>query len=283
MGDPMYRQIADDLRRQIESGELSPGAQLPTELELREKYDASRNTIRDALKWLITRGLIETRPGQGRFVVQRIVPFVTTLTGDPGVGGDGDIYLAEVKAALRTPDASGPRVEIQQADNSLAAELRLMEGATVVSRHQERYIDGVPWSLQTSFYPLSLVERGAGHLIEARDIEQGSVRYLSETIGIKQVGYRDTVRVRAPDVTEARFFALPDDGHVPVIETLRTAFDESSAPFRLTVSVYPADRNEFAVNVGQIPAEFAAPPSQGPAQPGPDGQVPDTGWSSELS
>ena len=48
MPDPMYRQIADDLRGQIESGELEPGQQLRTELELRERYEASRNTVRDA-------------------------------------------------------------------------------------------------------------------------------------------------------------------------------------------------------------------------------------------
>ena len=86
MADPMYRQIADDLRRQIETGELAPGAQLRTELELREKYEASRNTVRDAIKWLITRGLVETRPGQGTFVVEKMIPFVTTLTGDPKTG-----------------------------------------------------------------------------------------------------------------------------------------------------------------------------------------------------
>ena len=50
MVDPMYRQIAEDLRRQIEAGELAHGAQLRTELELREKYNASRNTVRDAIK-----------------------------------------------------------------------------------------------------------------------------------------------------------------------------------------------------------------------------------------
>src|SRR5690348_2236490 len=59
---PMYQQIADDLRRQIESGVLSPGQQLPTELDLREKYDASRNTVRDAIKRLTSLGLVETRP-----------------------------------------------------------------------------------------------------------------------------------------------------------------------------------------------------------------------------
>ena len=40
----MYRQIAEDLRQKIESGMIAPGSQLPTELELRETYSASRNT-----------------------------------------------------------------------------------------------------------------------------------------------------------------------------------------------------------------------------------------------
>jgi DNA-binding GntR family transcriptional regulator len=57
MAEPRYREIAEDLRQQIESGELGHGDQLPTELELRERYDSSRNTVRDAVKWLTSRSL----------------------------------------------------------------------------------------------------------------------------------------------------------------------------------------------------------------------------------
>jgi GntR family transcriptional regulator len=266
MVDPMYRRIAEDLRRHIESGELPRGAQLPTELELREQYEASRNTIRDAIKWLTTRSLVETRPGQGTFVVQTIVPFITTLTGDPEAGEQGP-YLRNVKAKLRSPEATPPRVEIQVADPDQHAELRPEAGATVVSRHQQYRIDGTPWSLQTSFYPLSLVERGATRLIAANDITEGAVEYLRETVGIKQVGYRDTITVRAPDGPEARFFGLADDGRVSVIETRRTAFDAQGVPVRLTVSVYPADRNQLAVNVGAVPPEVADPPQAELDQP----------------
>jgi GntR family transcriptional regulator len=80
MAEPMYRQIADDLQRKIESGEWPPGSQLPTEIDLREQHQTSRNTVRDAIKWLTTRGSVETRPGQGTFVTERLIPFVTTLT-----------------------------------------------------------------------------------------------------------------------------------------------------------------------------------------------------------
>ena len=263
MTDPMYRQIAEDLRQQIETGELAPGTQLRTELELREKYDASRNTVRDAIKWLITRGLVETRPGQGTFVVDEMIPFITTLTGEPRTasGGEGNTYLSEVTAQFRRPKDSPVRVEIQAADN--APELRLAADISVVSRHQQRYIDDTPWSLQTSFYPMSFVEQGAVRLLQASNIEQGTVEYLDSALDIKQVGWRDTITVRTPDEIEVTFFKLPDDGRVSVIETRRTAFNEKGKPVRLTVSVYPADRNQFAVIVGQVPADVMEPPASG--------------------
>jgi GntR family transcriptional regulator len=262
---PMYRQIADDLRLKIESGELGHGDQLPTELELREGYDASRNTVRDAVKWLITRGLIETRPGQGTFVVGKIDPYVTILTGQPekGLDDEGPVYRAEVEATLRKPTSTEPRVEIQQAVGVIADALQLSPGSTVVSRHQQRYIDGTPWSLQTSFYPMSLVERGALRLIQAPNIKEGTVSYLGSALGLDQAGWRDKITVRVPDATETSFFKLPDDGRVAVFEVLRTAFGQDGKPFRLTISVYPADRNQFSVEVGKVPREAVAPPSAG--------------------
>ena len=260
MPDPMYRQIAEDLRQKIESGELGHGTQLPTELELRDQYDASRNTVRDAVKWLITRGLVVTRPGQGTFVVAEIDPFVTILTGEPNKGRDdeGPVYRAEVEATLRNPTTTDSRVEIRQASGVIASELQLPEGSDTVSRHQQRFIDGTAWSLQTSFYPMSLVERGAVELIQAPNIEEGTVAYLGTELGLKQAGYRDKITVRTPNATETAFFKLPDDGRVAVFEVRRTAFDDHGRPFRLTVSVYPTDRNQFAVNVGQVPDVDAA-------------------------
>ena len=53
MAAPMYRVIAEQLRQRIESREFDTG-KLPTEQELQERYGASRNTIRDAIKQLTT-------------------------------------------------------------------------------------------------------------------------------------------------------------------------------------------------------------------------------------
>ena len=256
MANPMYRQIAEDLRQQIESGDLAPGSQLPTELEFRERYSASRNTVRDAIKWLINLGLVETRPGQGTFVIEAKDPFVTTLSGDPttGMGGDeGASYLSEVTKSKRKPSTSPVQVEIQQASPDVAISLQIAEGTEVISRHERRFIDDIPWSLQTSFYPMEFADRGADRLISPRNITEGTVEYLSNTLHIRQVGYRDWITVRAPNPTEAEFFKLPSDGRVAMFEVFRTAFDGNQAPMRLTITVFPADRNQFIVNNGQVP------------------------------
>jgi GntR family transcriptional regulator len=267
MANPMYRQIAEDLREQVESGALEPGQQLPTEIELRERYDASRNTVRDAIKWLISLSLVETRPGQGTFVVQKIDPYITTLTADPavpdpqGLGGDtivigteeGNRYLSAVELQKRKPSYSDPQVEIQKAEIGIAAKLMLPEGAQIISRHQRRYIDKTPWSLQTSFYPRGFAAQGADQLLLADDIEIGAVQYLANTLGLNQIGYRDLITVRAPNATEATFFNLPQDGRVGVFHIFRTAFDQTGRPIRVTETIFPTDRNQFVVNAGKVP------------------------------
>jgi GntR family transcriptional regulator len=272
MATPKYRVIANDLRSKIESGELERGGQLPTEGVLQKKYAASRNTVRDAMKWLINLGLVQTRPGQGTFVVEEISPFSTALTGIPvlpeeleaGLGGERDAYAAEVSAQGRDPDQQDPTVEIQKAIGVAAQELQLVGESFVVVRHQRRYIDGAPYSLQTTFYPMHLVEEGATALIQAQDMPSGAVRYLEEKLGLKQAGWIDRITVRPPDQNEAEFFGLAEDGRIAVFETFRTGYDDALRPLRLTVTVYASDRNQFIQTVGRVP------PIQTP-DPGPSG------------
>ena len=258
---PFYRQIAEDLARKIQTGELAPAQQVPTESELMEGYGASRNTVRDAVKLLITRGLEITRAGQGTFVAEKIVPFVSSLTGDPATG-HGDVYEAAVRASMREPRSSPPRIEVQAAEGQIASELKVPVGSPVVSRHQQRFINETPWSLQTSFYPLALVQQGADGLLQPVDIPEGVVVYLAKKLGIKQAGYRDQIKYRTPDPQETAFFGLPQDGRIGVFSILRTGFDADGKPIRLTITVYPADRNQFAIEVGDVP-----PPEEGGSGP----------------
>jgi GntR family transcriptional regulator len=225
MAEPMYRQIAEDLREQIESGRLPAGSQVPTELELRDHYKASRNTIRDALRWLTAHGLIYARAGQGTFVAKKITPCITVLTEQPAQApGAEPAYQASEPDETHKPSLSQVKVGVQKAEADLAATLCLSEGDEIVSRQQVRYIDGVPWSLQTSFYPRELAARGAGRLLSPENIAEGTLAYLQQSLGLEQVGHEDTIQVSPPTDDVARLFKLADDGRVAVITVHRTGY-----------------------------------------------------------
>ena len=100
-------------------------------------------------------------------------------------------------------------------------------------------------------YPMAHVTSGrAPRLVMAEDIPEGVVSYL-DTSGIKQDGYQDWITVRTANANEQVFFRLP---HAAVVfEIFRTAFDQAGAPVRMTVTVFPVDRNQFVVNVGDVP------------------------------
>jgi GntR family transcriptional regulator len=248
---PMYRYIADDLRTKIGSGELAPNAKLSTEGELSEEYEASRNTVREAIRRLTDEGLLESRPGQGTFVARKVNPFVTVLTADPKTGfggGDTAAYMSEVRSNHREPTNSEPRVAVVTVSPEVAALLDISPNSQVVSRSQDRYIDGIPRSTQTTFYLMDFITKGATNLLMAKDIEGGAVKYLADELGVKQTGYRDWITGRLASDEEQAFFGI---GHnAAVFVDSRVAFDQNNAPMRLTVTIYPVDRNQLIVNVG---------------------------------
>lgn len=61
----LYRLIAAEKR-------LSPGEKLPNELELSQEMGVSRATLREAIRELVTQGVLEVRRGRGTFVSRRV-------------------------------------------------------------------------------------------------------------------------------------------------------------------------------------------------------------------
>lgn len=255
MSRPMYVQIAEDLRRRIESGQLPQGAQLPTELELGVEYGASRNTVREAIKRLAALHVVESRPGQGTFVTPAIDPIVVSIGGMQS--GDDPAGIGEIASQHRSAVTTMPTIRVSPADPLLAAELSLPGGTQVVSRHQELYIDEVPWSQQTAFYPMDLVTRGASRLLSPDDLSEGSLVYLSESIALIPRTWRAKMLARPPDDNEARFFGLSGREGVAIVEIRHIYYADDThqpgLPFCVTVSAYPADRNQFTLSAGELP------------------------------
>jgi len=64
----IYEEVAAQLERLILDGALQPGDKLPPERELAVRFDVSRSAVREALRSLELKGLVEPRPGEGTLV-----------------------------------------------------------------------------------------------------------------------------------------------------------------------------------------------------------------------
>ncbi|MGC5021677.1 GntR family transcriptional regulator [Micromonospora sp. DT47] len=65
---PVYVQLADILRQQIESGEMSPGSALPSEARMTQEYGVGREAVRMSISLLRSEGLVNTVRGHGSYV-----------------------------------------------------------------------------------------------------------------------------------------------------------------------------------------------------------------------
>jgi GntR family transcriptional repressor for pyruvate dehydrogenase complex len=68
----IYEGVVDQLQALIVSERLQPGDRLLPERELARRFGVSRTAVRDAIRVLSERGLVDVRPGAGTFVIQEI-------------------------------------------------------------------------------------------------------------------------------------------------------------------------------------------------------------------
>jgi DNA-binding FadR family transcriptional regulator len=124
----LYRQIADQLTRYIESEDFQVGSRLPAERELAERFGVSRPTVREALIALEVEGLVEVKVGSGVHVLDRPRPKREAHPAVPPPGPFDVIkarYLIESEAAALA--ASNATADHLQAMKTALAQMRSMK------------------------------------------------------------------------------------------------------------------------------------------------------------
>src|SRR5215467_9286751 len=106
----LFEQITEQIEQQILRGDLRSGDRLPTERDLAEQFHVSRTAVREAMKILAQKGLVDMRPGRGTIVIdgaheamQDSIGLVMKLKlGEVG----GSDNLVEVREILETEIAA---------------------------------------------------------------------------------------------------------------------------------------------------------------------------------
>ena len=125
--EPVYRQLARILRDQIQTGELRPGAALPSEAALSQTFGVGRDAVRDALASLRNDGLVITTRGLGTFVREPAADRTVVRAG-AGTRVTARVATADERLRLSLPEGTAVLVvtragepdEVLPADRTIA-------------------------------------------------------------------------------------------------------------------------------------------------------------------
>jgi GntR family transcriptional repressor for pyruvate dehydrogenase complex len=128
----LYEQIVKQIEESIERGDLKAGDQLPAERELALQFGVSRTAVREAVKTLSEKGLVEAYPGRGTFITSETANSIR-LTFDRMIKSgprDGTLHLVEVREILEPEIAAlaAKRVSEENLDE-LREAIEIMDSA----------------------------------------------------------------------------------------------------------------------------------------------------------
>lgn len=176
---PLYKQIQDDIKERILSGELRPGDRIPSEKELAEEYHVSQITSKNALIGLADEGILTRHQGKGTFVNEEVWKVLNTAgtaqrTGTTYKGTIGLIIpTLQTKVEQRIVDnierfawASGYQLMLSISRESQRNESEAIEafnrngvkGVVIFPTEEENYNEDI-LRLSIDKFPLVLIDR----------------------------------------------------------------------------------------------------------------------------
>lgn len=242
---PLAERIAAEIRKLIMSGDWEPGRKVPTNEELRGRFETSNVTIQRALQILKDERLLEGQTGVGVFVrnarAQTIEPAHYITPPEPG-----QPYRWLSEATKRQQRSKYKMITVREAvpPVEVARALRLDEGGTALLRSRIGFLDDQPAELVHSYYPLDLA-RGT-RLADRRLIPGGSPALLEE-MGYPTRSQDDTVGARPATTEEYEALEIPRD--VPVIEVFRVVYSDADKPIEVTLLTKPAHRFKMGYHI----------------------------------
>lgn len=234
---PLYMQVIDFIMEKINSGEWKEGDMLPTEVELCQMFQVSRQTARTALSHLVNEGYLVRTKGRGTFITQPKVIESSTIFLESfsqemhRQGFSVKNEVLEIRSLL-------PPVEV-------AKKLEIPPTEEVVKlkrlRYQEDNFQSGAIVLTTSWCPSRF-----SYLLKY-DFEQRSLHDVFGEHGTARKMVEKDINVRLLEPRDCRLMGVAD-GSAAIFIASRT-YDQNNQLMEYSESLYPSERNKFIIKI----------------------------------
>ncbi|WP_122645310.1 GntR family transcriptional regulator [Enterococcus mediterraneensis] len=225
---PVYIQIHDQIKRQIEEGVWGIGDRLPSERELAIQFGVSRMTLRQAIQTLADEGILDRKIGSGTYVarqkVQEKMSGTTSFT---------EIMLSQGKE----PSSKVVSYFVTAPSSSEMEKLHLTSEDTILRMERIRYADDLPICFEVASIPEKLI-----HEFSKAEITKSFYKTLEEK-GAKIGDANQTVSAMLASEQIAEYLQIKRGD--AILRVRQISYLEDGTPFEYVRTQYVGNRFEF--------------------------------------
>ncbi len=224
---PLYQQIYEILRAELQRGRWSAGEMFPTELNLIDEFQVSRVTIRQVMERLVSEGFISRQRGRGTFVAEPTLEEGLTRI----ISFSEDMRRRGLKAGTKVLKA-----EIIPAEEDVALALEIKPGDEVAYIKRLRLANGEPMCIEESHLNHKLCPG-----ILENDFSTLPLREILETrFNIRITRALQKIHAQVADEETAKLLRMKSPAPILFIE--RTSFNDYEVPVEFLRLYFRGDR-----------------------------------------
>ncbi|MFI6478453.1 GntR family transcriptional regulator [Nonomuraea sp. NPDC050663] len=228
---PLYFQVAEQIAEAIKNGDLAPGARLDNEILLADRLGLSRPTVRQAIQYLVDKGLLVRKRGVGTQVVHGQVKRSVELTS----------LYDDLRRAGQEPATQVLALEPRPADEEIAAILGVETGTHVIYLERVRFAAGEPLAIMHNWLPVGLAP------LTPEGLHNRGLYELLRSAGVRMRVANQRVGARAASAHEAKL--LEERRGAPLLTMVRTTYDDQGRAVEHGSHVYRASHYSLEVTL----------------------------------
>ncbi len=231
---PIYHQLFSLLLDLIDNRVYKPHDRLPSENELAEIYQISRNTAQRSIRQLVTRGVAYRIRGKGTFVSDKTITYSVTASLS---------YSAEIIGMNKILQNKLIHIKEISAPPLIARKLNIGEGEPVYSIQRVRLVDDIPMSLQTSYLPKSMVPDLINKKFEEGSLFKTVKKEYRHEIGVAS----EVLKSVLADAHEARLLDIKENDAVFLLE--RVTRTKNGEILEYVKTILRGDKSKFSLEL----------------------------------
>ncbi len=226
MKEPVYRIIENDIKKMLETRQLKQGDLVPSEKDLKEKYDVSRMTVRQALNNLVNEGYLYRHKGKGTFVNQtKIEKRIHGLLG----------FTEDMRRMNRKVSNKIITIDVIKSDDEISAKLFINKGDEVYLVKRIRYANDIPVLYEELYAPKMIFSN------LNKEIMLGSFyQYIEHELNLKIDYTIQNIEAKLATDKIAEYLEVTNGS--PILYITLNTFLDNNRPFEYVKSYYRGDQ-----------------------------------------